>query len=79
MQMYNNYGKSTTTTGNVNSGKRMTVCSMNFFQASFCISLVTFDTSTYLVIPLLVAMMRMGAMSLSKARFKNEKHSISSM
>ena len=35
--------------------------------------------STYLVMPLLVAMMRMGAMSVSSARFRNEKHSMSNM
>lgn len=33
----------------------------------------------HFVIPLLVAMMRIGAMSDSRARFRNEKHSISSM
>ena len=33
----------------------------------------------YLVMPLLVAMMRMGAMSLSKARLRKEKHSMSNM
>lgn len=35
--------------------------------------------TTNLVIPLFVATIRMGAMSLSRARFKNEKHSMSSM
>ena len=35
--------------------------------------------STDLVIPLFVAMMRIGAISLSNARLRNEKHSMSSM
>ena len=35
--------------------------------------------SLYLVIPLLVAIIRIGAMSDSSARFRNEKHSISNM
>ena len=33
----------------------------------------------YLVIPLLVAIIKIGAMSLSSARLRKEKHSISSM
>ncbi len=35
--------------------------------------------SAYLVMPLLVAIIRMGAMSLSRARLRNEKHSMSNM
>lgn len=34
---------------------------------------------SYLVIPLFVAIIRTGAMSLSRARLRNEKHSISSI
>ena len=34
---------------------------------------------SYLVMPLLVAMMSTGAMSDSRARFKKEKHSMSNM
>ena len=37
------------------------------------------SSQPYLVMPLLVAMIRMGAMSDSSARFRKEKHSISSM
>ena len=36
-------------------------------------------SQSYLVIPLFVAMIRIGAISLSKARFKNEKLSMSNM
>ena len=34
---------------------------------------------TYFVMPLLVAIIKIGDISLSKARFRKEKHSISNM
>ena len=43
------------------------------------LKLGTRGISTYLVIPRLVAMIRMGARSLSSARLRNEKHSMSNM
>ncbi len=43
------------------------------------ISKSPFGRRAHRVIPLLVAMMRIGAMSLSSARFRYEKHSMSNM
>lgn len=52
----------------------------NFQAKSTVVTQRSWDCfSPDLVMPLLVAMMRMGAMSPSSARFRKEKHSISSM
>ncbi len=52
---------------------RSTNSEINFFKNIFL------KIKFYFVIPRLVAMIKIGAISLSKARFKNEKHSISNI
>ena len=65
--------------GVLNSGQRSSAIH-NFWAKSTIVTQRSRDSfSPDLVMPLLVAMMRMGAMSPSSARFRKEKHSISSM
>jgi hypothetical protein len=54
------------------------ICSTNSKMNSI-LSFWSFSNLFYLVIPLFVAIINIGAISLSNARFKNEKHSISNI
>ena len=49
------------------------------YSEGVIISMIKAKFSAYLVIPLLVAIISIGARSLSSARFRNEKHSMSNM